>query len=129
MMGKLTRRELLLYLGAGLSTVTLNQLLAACGIKPNTGVSPSVQPTSLSQVSTPTPFQAAATTTTITATTNAESAPTPTSNQAATQAQNPDLVVARGGQPEAMVRQAISALGGMQRFVPRGANVIIKPNI
>jgi uncharacterized protein (DUF362 family) len=28
-----------------------------------------------------------------------------------------------------MVRQAIAALGGMQRFVPRDANVIVKPNI
>jgi uncharacterized protein (DUF362 family) len=129
MMRKLTRRELLLYLGAGLSSVTINQVLAACDIKPNAGASPSVQPTTLSQVSTPTPSQAAATTTKLTSTTNAESAPTPTSKPASTQAQNPYLVVAHGGQPEAMVRQAINALGGMQRFVPRGANVIIKPNI
>ena len=28
-----------------------------------------------------------------------------------------------------MVRRAIAALGGMERFVPRDANVIIKPNI
>ena len=28
-----------------------------------------------------------------------------------------------------MVRRAIAALGGMERFVPRGANVIVKPNI
>ena len=28
-----------------------------------------------------------------------------------------------------MVRQAIAALGGMERFVPRDANVIVKPNI
>jgi uncharacterized protein (DUF362 family) len=41
----------------------------------------------------------------------------------------PDLVVARSGEPEAMVRQAIAALGGMERFVPRDANVIVKPNI
>jgi uncharacterized protein (DUF362 family) len=129
MMRKLTRRELLLYLGAGLSTVTLNQLLAACGIKPNTGLSPTDQPTTLSQLPSPTLIQSAAATSSLPGKTNAESAPTPTSKPASKQAQNPYMVVARGGQPEAMVRQAIDALGGMEQFVPRGANVIIKPNI
>jgi uncharacterized protein (DUF362 family) len=42
---------------------------------------------------------------------------------------SPDLVVARSGEPEAMVRRAIAALGGMERFVPRDSNVIVKPNI
>jgi uncharacterized protein (DUF362 family) len=37
--------------------------------------------------------------------------------------------VARGPSPEALVQQAISALGGMSRFVRPGANVVIKPNI
>jgi uncharacterized protein (DUF362 family) len=46
-----------------------------------------------------------------------------------TPAGSPDLVVARSGEPEAMVRRAIAALGGMERFVPRDASVIIKPNI
>jgi uncharacterized protein (DUF362 family) len=41
----------------------------------------------------------------------------------------PDLVVLHGGGPEELVRQAIAALGGMQKFVPAGANVIVKPNI
>ncbi len=41
----------------------------------------------------------------------------------------PDLVVARGGQPEDMVRKGIAAIGGMERFVPQGAKVIVKPNI
>ncbi len=40
----------------------------------------------------------------------------------------PHLVVARGEQPE-MVRQGIKALGGMERYMKPGANVIIKPNI
>ena len=43
--------------------------------------------------------------------------------------QNPDLVVARGGEPEDMVRQALAALGGMERFVAAGSSVIVKPNI
>jgi len=41
----------------------------------------------------------------------------------------PDLVVVRGGEPEALARKAIELLGGMKRFVKKGDNVIIKPNI
>jgi uncharacterized protein (DUF362 family) len=48
---------------------------------------------------------------------------------AAASAGYPDLVVVRKGEPEALVRRAIASLGGMERFVPRGANVIVKPNI
>jgi uncharacterized protein (DUF362 family) len=40
------------------------------------------------------------------------------------------LAVARGGEdPEALVRRAVAAIGGMERFVARGADVIIKPNV
>ncbi len=41
----------------------------------------------------------------------------------------PDLVVARKGDPEAMVRAAVDALGGMGRFVNSGDVVVVKPNI
>ena len=41
----------------------------------------------------------------------------------------PDLVVVRQGEPENLVRKAIDALGGIERFVQSGANVIVKPNI
>ncbi len=41
----------------------------------------------------------------------------------------PDLVVARKGDPEAMVRAAVDALGGMGRFVKSGDVVVVKPNI
>jgi uncharacterized protein (DUF362 family) len=41
----------------------------------------------------------------------------------------PHLVVARGGEPEELVKRALAALGGMERFVKRGDDVIIKPNI
>ncbi len=37
--------------------------------------------------------------------------------------------MARGGEPEDLVRRALNALGGIRRFVHRGDNVIIKPNI
>ena len=60
--------------------------------------------------------------------------PSPTQAQAPTatatpSAGSPDLVVARGGEPEELVRRAMAALGGMERFVLPGFNVIIKPNI
>jgi len=39
------------------------------------------------------------------------------------------LAVARGGKPEEMTRRAIQAIGGMARFVKKGDDVIVKPNI
>jgi uncharacterized protein (DUF362 family) len=41
----------------------------------------------------------------------------------------PDLVVARNGEPEEMIQAALSALGGMKRFVNQGDVVVVKPNI
>jgi uncharacterized protein (DUF362 family) len=41
----------------------------------------------------------------------------------------PHLVVIRGGEPAILVERAMAAIGGIERFVPKGANVIIKPNI
>jgi len=46
----------------------------------------------------------------------------PSSNQAY-------LAVARGGDPAAITKAAIGALGGIERFVHSGDDVIIKPNI
>ena len=39
------------------------------------------------------------------------------------------MVIISGGEPEALVRQAVSALGGMARFVSNSARVVVKPNI
>jgi uncharacterized protein (DUF362 family) len=39
------------------------------------------------------------------------------------------LAVARGGSPAEITQQAIASLGGIERFVRSGNNVIIKPNI
>ncbi len=43
----------------------------------------------------------------------------------------PELAVARGesAEPAALVRRAIADMGGMGRFVARGATVVIKPNV
>src|SRR5690242_2003704 len=45
-------------------------------------------------------------------------------------AEQPALAIAKNeSEPEALVRKAILALGGMQRFVSRGDIVVVKPNI
>jgi len=41
----------------------------------------------------------------------------------------PPLVVARGGGPALLVRAAVAALGGMERFVKPGETVLVKPNM
>jgi len=40
-----------------------------------------------------------------------------------------DLVAVKGGEPEIMFDKAIASLGGMEKFVPRGSKVLVKPNI
>jgi uncharacterized protein (DUF362 family) len=39
------------------------------------------------------------------------------------------LAAARGGDPRAITRAALAAIGGIERFVKRGDDVIVKPNI
>jgi uncharacterized protein (DUF362 family) len=41
----------------------------------------------------------------------------------------PPLVVARGSDPGRMVRAAVAAVGGMDRFVKPGETVLVKPNM
>lgn len=50
---------------------------------------------------------------------------------AATGIQSPsyDLVAVKGGEPDQMFDKAITSLGGMQYFVPKGSKVVVKPNI
>jgi len=49
--------------------------------------------------------------------------------EAAETAARPDLVVAHGASPELIVKAAIDAMGGMNKFISRGDIVVIKPNI
>jgi uncharacterized protein (DUF362 family) len=41
----------------------------------------------------------------------------------------PEMVVAQGEDPRALVRKALEAMGGIQRFIGRGDVVVVKPNI
>jgi hypothetical protein len=113
----MNRREFLKALSLSLGAMALNQTLSGCASgtppagKPSLATSPAItatqkdsgQPASTASMELSTPTQSPA--------------------------DSPDLVVARNGEPEELVRRAISALGGMQRFVAPGAKVIIKPNI
>ncbi len=116
-MTKPSRRDFLKLGATALGSAALGPVLASCG----TSTEPTAAPTQTSLPATIPPTAAAATT----APSGVESTATP----APSAVPSPDLVVARNGEPEEMVRRAIAALGGMGRFVAKGANVIIKPNI
>lgn len=126
----LSRREFLRLLAAGGSALALSEFLAACGLDENlipptmeAMESPTLQSsaTSIPQVSTQIP------------TDQPTESPTGTATQEPTATETPvpvpDIVVTHNGEPEQLVRRAVAAIGGMEKFVPKGANVIIKPNI
>jgi uncharacterized protein (DUF362 family) len=52
-------------------------------------------------------------------------AQTPTTNETGI----PDLVAVRGGEPLQMFDRAITAMGGIEKFVKPGQKVVVKPNI
>jgi uncharacterized protein (DUF362 family) len=130
-MKPLSRRDVLRLLATTAGALTLNQILAACGLD-ETALSTTVPPTQASTEaptatktsSSPTPAPEEATEVDPTATVEE-----PQSTATATERAFPDLVVARNGEPETLVRRALAAMGGLEKFVPNGSDVIIKPNI
>lgn len=128
-MTEYTRRKFLHRAAASLGLLTGSWLLPGCASDDPLTPSPSRTPV----LPTSTPPSTAeptsdATEPVATRTSNETEAPTPTATAKASLAQ-PDLVVARGGEPEEMVRRALDGLGGMEQFVKPGNDVIIKPNI
>jgi uncharacterized protein (DUF362 family) len=119
-MDRLSRRDFLKMAAAGAGAITLNAVLDACGQVLPTSVPSSESP--IPSVQQPTPASPSATDTLLAET---ETVPAPTD----TPLPPPDVVVTSGSEPEALIRRAIAALGGMEKFVPGGANVIVKPNI
>ncbi len=119
-MSKLSRRDFLKVTTVGAGAITLGSILDACGQILPGSQSLGTTSTSTSQNTIPAPISP---TNTIQSQTDTALAP---SN---TPVPLPYLVVNKGGEPEPLVRQAIAALGGIERFVPRGANVVVKPNI
>jgi uncharacterized protein (DUF362 family) len=150
-MKPLTRKQFLLSLVAGASAMAIsaceqkkssNPFPTATRISENDSISP-VTPQTANQEPVPTPTHEAQAMTpkstslaqdsTETLVDTATALPIPTAilpTSALTPVGSPDLVVARGGDdPEVLVRRAIAALGGMEQFIPKGAKVVIKPNI
>lgn len=128
-MARLTRRQFLRLLITGAGAVTLEQFMVACDKQTIPLTSPvkslpisTVPPPATSVVQSPT---ATANQTELVGPTASRATETPTAQPVV----SPDLVVARGGEPEALVRRALAAFGGIEKFVPRDASIIIKPNI
>lgn len=46
-----------------------------------------------------------------------------------TQAGKVDMVAVMGGEPDMMFRKAIAEIGGMGKYIKKGAKVVVKPNI
>ncbi len=115
-MTNVTRREFLRRMATGLGTLAGGWLLNACGAQKTPEPLPTRIPPS------PTATKGVISTPAATPTETAVSTATPS-------VAYPDLVVARGGEPEEMVQRALAALGGMEQFVRAGDDVIVKPNI
>jgi uncharacterized protein (DUF362 family) len=128
-MREVTRREFLRRLAAaGLGTAASGWLLNACAAPEK--AQPTALPTAAGQTREAT-VTVRATSPAGTALTRAAAA-TPEPTHAPTiipTIAHPHLVVARGGEPAQLVRRAVTAVGGMERFVHPGDDVIIKPNI
>ena len=130
-MTKLTRRDLLIRLAAGAGALTLQQFLSSC--TPHS----TPQPTQVPPVSSPTqppkatePSRPTTSPSTNAPTSGAVSSPTNTAAPMVTPTPGTyDLVIARNGEPDALVRKAIAAFGGMEKFIKPGMKVIVKPNI
>ena len=140
MKNPINRRKFLKIVAVTAGSLSFQSLAAACSQvsqtqEPTPISAPTLAPTPLPlPTETPVPPPAATNTTTTVPRPDFTSTPSPLPVQpvepTATQtAVKPDLVVVRGGEPEALVRKALAALGGMEQFVRSGNVVVVKPNI
>jgi uncharacterized protein (DUF362 family) len=124
-MKRFSRRDFLRLMLFGAGSLASQRFLTACGLRPAAG-----PPTETSTANPPTgtipPVAQGAASTSI-AVPQVAGGETPTATSVPLSPV--DLVVARGGDPEEMARRALAAYGGMQTFVPKGASVVVKPNI
>ncbi|MGQ9682578.1 MAG: DUF362 domain-containing protein [Anaerolineae bacterium] len=117
---RLTRRQLFHRMGA--LSIAATWLLNACAPAATSPATEPARPTTETTATAATPMLPSVNTT---ATTTAP-APMATATPTAVPAY---LAVARGVQPAQLVERAVAALGGIECFVPAGADVIVKPNI
>ena len=122
-----TRRAFLHRVAAGLGLASGGWFLAACGAEQATSPTPLPSSMEAADASSIPPADPTSTATPIPATPESGGAVAPTTTP--NTLRHPDLVVARNGEPEQLVRRAVAALGGMERFVQKGDDVIVKPNI
>jgi hypothetical protein len=125
-MKRITRRESLKWLVTGAAAAASGALLGGC-TPAETTPAPAARPVATATQRLPTAAPTAAASPP--GATPGAAAPTALAEPSAAPLTYPDLVVARGGEPEQLVRQALAAGGGIGRFVPAGADVILKPNI
>ncbi|MCL4562766.1 MAG: DUF362 domain-containing protein [Chloroflexi bacterium] len=127
-MNHLSRREFLRRIATGLGGAAGTWFLNACGVENTPPPDPTLPATHLTtsaaDEASPTPIPPTATASGVPTTASSSSTPNPTPTPA-----QADLVVARGGEPEDLVRRAVAALGGIEQFVHQGDEVIVKPNI
>jgi uncharacterized protein (DUF362 family) len=130
-MPKLSRREFLRMLATGMTAMAFEQFLAACEQKEPLN-EPTLAPTRLAPTTTAKPAAPQSTATANQPQTSKPAQATSTPGQPAatsTPVGAPDIAIAHGGEPEDLIRRALQAFGGIGTFVPKGASVIIKPNI
>ncbi len=117
-MQKITRREILRLLALGAGGLTVQQFLTACQSIDKGSFSPTLQSNpAKSDIGEASPTMSNKPTDGVVEVPTTTTPPTP------------QLVVAHGKDPESLVRAVVDGLGGMQKFVPSGGWVIIKPNI
>jgi len=116
-MTKLSRRDFLKLPPPARGALTLGAFLDACSqmLSPT---SPATQPPSAAPVTLTSPSGSATATVSRTAMVSAQPA-SASAQPTGSPVPIPDLVVTKGGEPEALVRQALAALGGMSRFVSK----------
>ncbi len=135
-MKQISRRKLFQQTLTGLGAAAIGQLIAGCQSQGNQAAEPT---NTLSALPTATTLekpsrqpgtaavQPSATNPPVAATVGSRA--TPTIAGSTTTTTPPEMVVARGADPAELVRQGLTAMGGMNLFVKKGAKVVIKPNI
>ena len=136
-MTKVNRRKLFLRCSRLIAVSAAGAALNACGATPKpTQPAPTDTPAAVVPTATTLPTQAVAeaatSAPTVPAATPTPPAATPTSAAVGATATPPGtayLAVVHGSSPAAITEAAIKAIGGIERFVKPGDDVIVKPNI
>jgi len=117
----------MIALGFSMATASVLFSLLSCRPESTPLPPPAPTPTLTNPPSQPAPFPPPASPPS--PTTSPTPAPSPPPSSPPPKPSGTYLAVARGESPRALVQAAIKALGGMEKFVKPGNDVIIKPNI